>query len=56
MYIGPEVRFVCATHEIGDEIKRAGRNKYGSITVEEGVWIGAGTTILPGVKIARGGE
>ena len=55
VYIGPESRFICATHEIGKASKRAGRNKYGSIIVEDGVWIGAGATILPVVKIARGG-
>ena len=54
VYIGPEARFICASHEIGDEKKRAGRNKYGSIIVEDGVWIGASATILPGITIARG--
>ena len=55
VFVGPDVSFVCASHQIGPENQRAGKDTYGSITVEDGVWIGAGATILPGVKIARGG-
>lgn len=55
VFLGPEVKFICATHEMGDSDKRAGKNKYGSITVEDGTWIGACTTILPGAVISRGG-
>ena len=55
VFLGPEVTFICATHEIGDHYRRAGKNKYGSINVEDGAWIGASTTILPGVRISQGG-
>ena len=55
VFLGPEVKFVCATHEIGDSHQRAGDNKYGSITVENGVWIGACALLLPGIKISPGG-
>lgn len=56
VFVGPEAMFVCASHEYGTEEQRAGKNKYGSIVVEDGVWIGAGAKILPGVKIGRGGN
>lgn len=55
VFIGPEVNFICASHDIGSEEMRAGKDTYGSIIVENGVWIGADVTILPGVRIARGG-
>ena len=55
VFVGPEAMFVCASHEYGTEEQRAGKNKYGSIVVEDGVWIGAGAKILPGVKIGQGG-
>ena len=55
VFVGPDASFVCASHQIGPEHQRAGKNVYGSIRVEDGVWIGAGATILPGVTIAKGG-
>lgn len=55
VFVGPEVKCLCATHEIGTAQRRAGKVKYGSIVVEDGVWIGAGAIILPGVRIAKGG-
>ena len=55
VFIGPEVNFFCASHAFGPEKQRAGQNLYDSITVEDGVWIGANSTIFPGVTIAMGG-
>ena len=55
VFIGPEVKFFCASHGIGTEKQRAGQNLYDSIIVEDGVWIGANSTIFPGVRIAMGG-
>lgn len=52
--MGPEVAFICASHELGAADKRAGKNKYGSIVVEDWVWIGARVTVLPNVIISRG--
>lgn len=54
IFIGPETNFFCASHDIGPETHRAGKNIYQSITVGDGVWIGANTTIFPGVDIAKG--
>lgn len=55
VFIGPEVKLICVSHEVGSEKQRAGSNVYGSIHVEDGVWIGANAMILPGVIIGRGG-
>lgn len=54
VFIGMNVSFICVSHDIGDERKRAGSNVYKSITVEDGVWIGANSTILQGVTIGKG--
>lgn len=55
VFVGPNVSIVCASHQIGSRYQRAGKNIYGSIVIEDGVWIGAGEIILPGVIISRGG-
>ena len=54
VHIGMDVCFVCSTHKIGSKNQRAGECIYGSIAVGKGSWIGARTTILPGVKIGEG--
>lgn len=46
--------FINSTHELGNENKRAGAGQSKKIIIEDGCWIGANTTILPGVKIAKG--
>lgn len=53
-WIGPNSFFCCASHEIGNADKRAGKSYYESIFVGKGVWIGANVTILPGVNIGEG--
>ncbi|RME57147.1 transferase [Candidatus Parcubacteria bacterium] len=52
--IAPEVAFVTGTHEIGSEMRRAGRGYCLPIEVGDGCWIGARTTILGGVHIGKG--
>lgn len=42
------------SHEIGSSEKRAGENIYKSVNIGDGVWIGASSTILPGVTIGKG--
>lgn len=54
VWIGMDVCFVCPTHEIGNFKQRAGRPLYNDIIIEDGCWIGARTTILPGVTIGEG--
>ena len=52
--IGMNCVFTCVTHELGSENQRAGKHVYRSIIVEDGVWIGASSTILLDVTIAKG--
>lgn len=52
--VGHEVLFLTNGHEIGDDHQRGGESFTSGIRVEEGVWIGARATILPGVTIGRG--
>ncbi len=53
--IGPHVRIITASHEIGPANQRAPMEVTGGpVRIEDGCWIGAGVTILPGVTIAAG--
>lgn len=52
--LAPFVQFYTGTHEIAGSAKRAGRLTPKPVVVEEGVWLGARCTILPGVTIGRG--
>ena len=48
------VTFVCSTHKIGNDRRRAGYGISLPINIEEACWIGAGVIILPGVTIGKG--
>jgi maltose O-acetyltransferase len=48
------VVFITSLHEIGDSNRRAGKLTGMPITIEDGVWIGAGAIIGPGVTIGKG--
>jgi len=52
--IGPGVRFLSKTHEIGSESFRAGNLHHRPIRVGRGVWIGGGAIILGNVTVGRG--
>lgn len=52
--IGPYVRLVSDTHEIGGPKKRAAKNMWLPIEIGDGTWIGAGATVLGGVTIGSG--
>ena len=53
--IGPYVRVITATHEIGPSRQRGMVEVVGKpVCIKDGCWIGAGVTILPGVTIAQG--
>ena len=54
VYLGPEVSFITATHEIAAPSQRAGAMVAAPIRVGDGVWIGSRATILPGVCIGNG--
>jgi maltose O-acetyltransferase len=52
--IGMDCLFVTGSHAIGSSEQRSGPATAKPIVVEDGVWIGARSTILPGVTIGRG--
>jgi maltose O-acetyltransferase len=52
--IGPEVKFIIGSHEVGSQKRRAGKGTSKSIFIGEGCWIGANVIILEGVKVGRG--
>lgn len=53
--IGPYVRVITATHEIGPSDHRCTMEAVkGPVRIGKGCWIGACVTILPGVVIAPG--
>jgi maltose O-acetyltransferase len=52
--IGMEVLLCTSSHDIGVAARRAGRQTSGPITIGDGCWLGARTTVLPGVTIAAG--
>ncbi len=51
--IGPEVTFLTGGHKIGDENRRAGQGESYKITVGEGTWICARSTIVGNVAIGN---
>ncbi len=52
--LAPQVSLITSTHEIGPHEQRAGQLHGKPITIEDGAWLGARCTVLPGVTIAKG--
>lgn len=52
--IANQVSILTSTHEIGPQDGRAGAYSGQPVTIEDGCWIGARATILPGVTIGKG--
>jgi len=53
--IGPYVRVITATHDIGPANQRGLIEVMGApVSIADGCWIGTGVTILPGVTIDKG--
>lgn len=51
--IAPHVMFLTGNHKIGDSYRRAGTGENHIITVGNGVWIGARSTIVNNIKIGN---
>lgn len=51
---GPRVLLMSGTHEVGPAERRAGARQPAPIVIEDGCWLGGGSTVLPGVTIASG--
>jgi maltose O-acetyltransferase len=54
VYLGHDVAVLTATHDLGGPERRAGHLQGRPITIEDGAWVGARATILPGVTIGAG--
>ncbi len=52
--VGPGVKFITGTHEIGSSRRRAGEGIAKPITIGKGCWLGAESIILGGVNIGEG--
>lgn len=52
--IGPFVRLITDTHDIGPAQRRAGKARFDPISIGAGTWIGASVTVLGGVAIGAG--
>jgi maltose O-acetyltransferase len=52
--VGHDVMFLTRTYKLGTADRRAGREVRAPIVIETGVWLGARTTVMPGVTIGTG--
>lgn len=52
--IGPGCLILTGSHEIGERRARAGQTTVAPVTIGDGCWIGARSTILAGVSIGNG--
>jgi len=51
---GPGVQIYAATHPVDPVVRASGRELGFPITIGDGVWVGGGSIILPGVTIGEG--
>jgi maltose O-acetyltransferase len=49
--VGHHVVLITADHDIGRPERRSGALRPRKVTIEDGVWVGACTTVLPGVRV-----
>ena len=54
VHLGPGVRIITTSHDIGPAPRRAGDRYSKPVVIESGAWIGAGCQILPGVTVGAG--
>ena len=51
VYVGGNVTLLTMDHRIGPALARCGQRETGPIVIEDGSWIGANVTILPGLTV-----
>lgn len=51
---GPHVTITTAGHPLHPEQRSTGQQFSSKVTIEDGVWIGANVTVLPGITIGEG--
>ena len=54
VWLGQGVAILTGTHQIGPATRRAGTTTPLPVVIEDGCWIGARATILPGITIGAG--
>jgi acetyltransferase-like isoleucine patch superfamily enzyme len=54
VHVGPGVRIITTSHELGVAERRAGDRYSRPVAIGAGAWIGAGCQILPGVTVGPG--
>ena len=54
VHIGPEVAILTVSHAIGLSRERCGAREYAPVVIEDGAWVMARATLLPGVTVGRG--
>ncbi len=54
VHIGHYTLLLTNTHAVGGPEERCGELRSAAITIEDGVWLGARVTVLPGITIGRG--
>ncbi|MBK8904163.1 MAG: acyltransferase [Anaerolineaceae bacterium] len=52
--MGHEVMILTSTHEIGSRFHRLGPILAKPVTIEDGVWLGSRSMVLPGVTVGAG--
>ena len=52
--LGHHVVLTTSGHLVGESIRRAGLLQASPIVLEQGCWLGACVTVLPGVRVGRG--
>ncbi|OWZ15583.1 Maltose O-acetyltransferase [Phytophthora megakarya] len=52
--LGPNVQLYTASHPLNPELRASGVMSGKSITLEDNVWIGGNSVVLPGVRIGNG--
>ena|SRR5687767_579171 len=54
VHLGPGVRILTTSHEIGPPERRASTLTTAPVDVGDGAWLGAGSIVLPGSRVGAG--
>lgn len=54
VHLGPGVRILTTSHEIGPPDRRASTLTTAPVDVGDGAWLGAGSIVLPGSRVGAG--
>jgi maltose O-acetyltransferase len=54
VHLGNDVLIITVSHEIGPPEHRCGEISRGPVTIQDGAWIAARVTLLPGITVGAG--